>query len=173
MRTEKTLNNKGFTLLELMLVLLLCSLLIFVYTTIVSQSINYWQENIEQIHIHENLQYSLHYIEKNLRQFNQQQIKYYPNIQQIESENSQGQTSYMDFSGRVIYNTNTYLYYHKGNRQLRINRNTEHNILAINIDQVNVREVIPHTLIEVSLSTFDKNGKEHTLKSKIRINARR
>lgn len=173
MRNLKVLNHKGFTILELMLVLLLCSLLVFVYTGVVSQSIHYWQENIEQVRINENLQYSLHYIEKNIRQFNQQQIEYFSEIQQIKSENSQGQTSYMDFSGKMIHNRNTYLYYHAGNRQLRINRNTEHNVLAKDIDQVRIIEVIPGNLIEVSLSSFDKNGKEHTLKSKIRIRARR
>lgn len=173
MKMSKLLNNKGFTLLELMLVLLLCSLLVSVYIGVISQAISYWQEHIEQIRISENLQYSMHFIEKNLRQLDQQQITFSSDIQQIMSKNSQGQTSYMDFSGRKIYNINTYFYYYAGNRQLRINRNREHNVLATNIDQVEIREIIPNKLIEVSLSSFDKQGKKHTIKSKIRIKARR
>jgi prepilin-type N-terminal cleavage/methylation domain-containing protein len=173
MRNKKILNTEGFTLLEMMLTLFISSLLVFIYITLNSQSITYWQENIEKIRINENLQYSLHYIEKNLRQFDQQHIEYFPELLQLKSENSQGQTSYMDFSGRIIYTRNTYLYYHAGNRQLRVNRNTEHNVLARDIDQVNVREIIPGTIIEVSLSTFDKQGVEHTLKSTIRIGSRR
>lgn len=173
MEKKKVLNNNGFTLLELMLVLLLCSLLVSVYIGIVSQSLNYYQENIEKIRIHENLQYSLHFIEKNLRQLDQQQIEYSSEIKQITSENSQGQPSYMDFSGKKSYYKNTYFYYHSGNRQLRINRDREHNVLAINIDQVKIREVIPGNLVEISLSSYDSHGKEHSLKSKIRINARR
>ena len=173
MKKGKILNNNGFTLLELMLALLLCTLLVSVYIGIVSQIIDYWQEKNEEIHIHENLQYSLHFIEKNLRQLDQQQIEYSSGILQIISKNSQGQTSYMEFSGKMTYNSNTYFYYHAGNRQLRINRNTEHNVVAIDIDQVKIREIIPGALVEVTLSSFDKHGKEHTLTSKIRISTRR
>lgn len=173
MRIVKILNNQGVTLLELILVLLLCSLLVSLYIGIVSQSIHYWQEKIEEIRIHENLQYSMHFIEKNLRQFNQQQLEYFPDILQIRSENSQGETSYMDFSGKIIYHYNTYLYYHAGNRQLRINRNKEHNVLAQNIDNIEVREIIPDILLEVTISSFDKQGEMYSLKSKIRICSRR
>jgi len=173
MRNGNLLNNKGFTLLELMLVLLLCTLLVSVYIGIVSKVLEYWQEKNEEIRIHENLQYSLHFIEKNLRQLDQQQIEYFPESMQIISNNSLGQTSYMDFSGKMCYMENTYFYYHAGNRQLRINRKNEHNVVSINIDQVRIRELVPGTLVEVTLSSFDKYGKEHVLSSKIRISPRR
>lgn len=173
MKLRNLSNDYGFTLLELILVLFLCSLLTSYYVGMVSHSINYWQESIERIRVYENLQYSLHFIEKNIRQFDQQKMEYCPDILQIKSENSQGQISYMDFSGNMIYHFNTYMYYHAGNRQLRINRNTEHNVLALDIHGVSVREVIPGTLLEISLSSRDKYGKEHTLTTKIRINHRR
>lgn len=170
---NKLRNVKGFTLLEVILVLFLCSLLVSSYISISSQTLTYWQEHIEQVRIHENLQYSLHYIEKNIRQLNQQNIEYFPSIKQIKGENSQGETSYLDFSGRKIDNLNTYLYFHEGYKQLRVNRNRENNVLATNINQVEVKEIIPGKLIEITLSSLNNQGKVYTLRSQIRILPRR
>ncbi|NBG88791.1 prepilin-type N-terminal cleavage/methylation domain-containing protein [Isachenkonia alkalipeptolytica] len=173
MKIRNRLDSKGFTLLELMLTLLLSSLLILTYATIVLQSVQYWQYHIEQVRVHENLQYALHYIEKNIRQFNQQEIQYIPDMKQIISRNSQGELSYMDFSGENLNQWNTYLYYQKGNRRLLINRKRENNVLAQDIDQLIIKEVQSGALIEVSISSKDTQGKEHTLKSQIRISPRR
>ncbi len=173
MAIREKLDRQGFTLLELMLTLLLCSFLVLTYTTMVAKSLKYWQYHIEQVRIHENLHYALHYVEKNLRQFNQQEINYVSEIKQIKGENSQGEPSYMDFRGDILHNRNTYLYYQKGKRQIHINRNREHNVLARNIDQLDIEEIVSGSLIKVSIGTVDTQGEKHVLESKIRINPRR
>lgn len=107
------------------------------------------------------------YIEKNLREFNQEDIIFNSNKNIFQGKNYNNENVRIDLSGQISYKTNTMIYFYKYRGQVRVNKNGEHNVLCENIDDIIVNELIEGQLIEIEI-VADKV--EYSAKIKLNLN---
>ncbi len=162
------INQKGLTLIEVIISFALLSLIMlavfqFHFFIIVNS-----KAQAETMETEQNLRQAMGFIEKRLREMDNQTLQYVPAQQTFKSRmkrtDGPGQiTVWMDFSGRIRNSLNTWLYHDKTSKTLRVSKNREHNVLHLNIDTVEVEEITPGSLIKITLtSTPDHKGSNDT-----------
>lgn len=108
---------------------------------------------------------ALKYIEKRLREFNQVDIVFDSDKNIFRGKNYKNESARVDLSGNISYKMNTMVYFYKSKGEIRFNKNNEHNVLADNIKDVTVNELVEGQLIEIEVIP---NKTEYS--DKIRLN---
>lgn len=158
-------RQKGFTLIECIVSIALISIIIINASSVLSFAINSYKHYTETWQVEHNQQLALKYIEKRLKEFNQESIIFDSKNNIFQGTRHNGQIGYVDLSGKISYNKNTMIYFYKTRKEVRVNKNSEHNVLVSNIDDVIVNELIEGKLIEIEV-VINKNKNPY----KIRLN---
>ena len=145
------LKNKGFTLIETILALMLFSIIAITFIPISINHMSIYDRLDETLFIQQNARFALNYIEKRIRECNYQKTTYIPQDKTIESENYYGEKIWIDLSGDKRHNSNTMLYFYKEYGQLRVNKNGEHNVLYTLIKDIIPTEIVPGELLQIKV----------------------
>ncbi|AKL95283.1 hypothetical protein CACET_c18350 [Clostridium aceticum] len=159
-------SNQGITLLETILAMTLFAMIMMGLIIILMQNINYCREYQEILATKQNIRLTLNYIEKRIRECNHQEIIYHAETQTIEGKNNLKEEVWIDLSGNIRYDKNTLLYFNRARGELRVNKNKEHNVLAIGIGDIIAREIIEGSLIEIEVIGADM---DYSVKTKLRL----
>lgn len=113
---------------------------------------------------------ALKYIEKGLRELNQEDIIFDSNKNIFQSKNCNNENVWVDLSGKKSLKKNSLIYFYRITKEIRVNKNNENNVLCGNIDNVTVNELIEGQLIEIEVIA-DKI--EYSDKIKLNLNYRK
>lgn len=144
-------QEAGFTLIESLVSITLISIILIGIFSVFNFTIRSYKNYIENLEIEHGVNYTLRYIEKRLREFNQENIIFDSEKNLFIGERHNGQKAYIDLSGRVSHRGNTLLYFYRATRQVRVNKNQENNVLVGKIDDIIVRELVEGKLIEIEV----------------------
>ena len=143
------INRKGFTLIELIVSLTLG----IVILTVVLNYFSFVYKNIYNKYDHivhmRNTRFALNYIEKRLRDVDQSTIIYHSNLKAFEGLTSSGVRRWIDLSGYM--RNSAFIYFNRPTRQLRVNMNSENNVLVPFVYDVAVREIGTNNVVEIEV----------------------
>ncbi len=169
MRLNGGLRNlqKGFTLIECVTSIALISIIMtgtFLLFSFVFDSYNHY---IDFQQVKHNVHITLKYIEKRLKEFNQESIVFDSDTNIFQGKRYDDKTVRVDLSGEKSFKTNTMIYFYKPKNEIRVNKNGEHNVLSCGIEDIIVRELVKSRLIEIEVIA-DKA--EYSAKIKLNLN---
>ena len=110
------------------------------------------------------------YIEKSLREFNQEDIIFDSDNNIFRGKNYDNKDIWVYLNGKKSLKTNTPIYFYDATREIRVNKNNEHNVLCGNIDAVIVNELIEGKLIEIEVAAYRT---EYSVKTRLNLNYRK
>ncbi|SDK51835.1 PilW family protein [Natronincola ferrireducens] len=144
-------DNRGVTLIEIVVSITLISIVMMALTTIFIYSIGSYSRQVDEIAAKQKVQFALNYIEKRIRECDQYQITYHSNNQTIEGRDFEGKKVWIDLSGRRRNSFNTLLYFYRDRGELRVNKKNENNVLVDGIRDILVREIVEGELLEIEV----------------------
>lgn len=155
---QSIINQRGLTLIEVMISFALLSLImltVFQFNFFIMANNRTQAQTMEA---EQNLRQAMAFIEKRLREMDTQTLQYVPAQQtfkaRMQRPDGPGQmTVWMDFSGKNRNRLNTWLYHDETSKTLRVSKNREHNVLHLNINEVEVEEIKPGSLIKITLTS--------------------
>ncbi|SES71240.1 hypothetical protein SAMN05660297_00349 [Natronincola peptidivorans] len=162
-------NNKGLSLIEVILSMSIFCCILLGLISFMMQNITIQHHLVKSLTPQQNTRFALNYIEKRIRECNQQSLIYHSTEKLIEGKNHENETIWIDLSGNKRNHYNTLLYYYAEKGELRVNKNGEHNVLIDEIEDILVTEVIENQLlaIEVFAKTID-----YSVKTQIKLKYR-
>lgn len=110
------------------------------------------------------------YIEKRLREFNQEDIIFDSDKNIFQGKNYKNEDTWVDLSGKMSLKKNTMIYFYKPTKEIRVNKNRENNVLCGNIGDVTVNELIEGRLIEIEITAYTTG---YSTKIKLNLNYRK
>jgi prepilin-type N-terminal cleavage/methylation domain-containing protein len=175
MKSEKTVwrvknRPKGFTLIESIISITLVSIIIILTFSLFSFALNSYKRYTDIRQIKYDVHMALKYIEKGLRELNQEDIIFDSNKNIFQSKNCNNENVWVDLSGKKSLKKNSLIYFYRITKEIRVNKNNENNVLCGNIDNVTVNELIEGQLIEIEVIA-DKI--EYSDKIKLNLNYRK
>lgn len=131
------------------------------------KSYSYHTDGLQEEH---QVDYTLKYIEKRLREFNQQNIIFDSTQNIFKGKNDIDENAFIDLGGKTSYKKNTMIYFYRSRQEIRVNKNTEHNVLVKQIEDIIVRELVEGKLIEIEVIAA---GGEYSNKIKLNLDYRK
>lgn len=144
-------NNKGFSLLEVILAMTLFSSVLMIFIPFATRSLAMQEELEKKLTLQQNTRFALNYIEKRIRECDKQQILYNSHEKLIKSKNGTYDILWIDLSGNKRTAPNTLLYFYRSKGELRVNKNGENNVLVEDIEDIMVTEIIEGELLEIEV----------------------
>lgn len=111
----------------------------------------------------------LRYIEKRLLECNQESMVYYRDKNLFEGKDYNNKTAYVDLSGRLSTRPNTLITFYKFKNEVRVNTNSENNIISNQIKDILVHEIVEGELLEIEVIT---NEMDYSRKIRLRLKYR-
>lgn len=175
MESEKTIwgiknRQKGFTLIEAIISIALITIIITAASSLFALAFNGYKRYTDTRQIKYDVHIASKYIEKGLREFNQEDIIFDSDKNIFQSKNCDCDNVWVDLSGKKSLKKNTLIYFYRTTKEIRVNKNGEHNVLCGNIDDVTVNELIEGQLIEIEVIA-DKI--EYSNKIRLNLNYRK
>ncbi|MDR5658207.1 prepilin-type N-terminal cleavage/methylation domain-containing protein [Serpentinicella sp. ANB-PHB4] len=159
-------NNKGFTLIEILIALSFSAIILMTLSTYLNFAYRQTSKQIEGVAHNYHTRFAMSYIEKTLREMDQTRITFHRSRTTFEGFNSQEKHVRVDLSGNQRNQFNTLLYFNRSTNQIRVNMRNEHNVLATFIEDIRVTEIIEGKLIEIKVISSKNND---SVKTKIYI----
>lgn len=150
-------GKKGLTLIEIIISFALLSIILL---TVFTMSAFVMKENRHQADVLKDgqvLRESLDLIEKRLREMNRYAVTYLPEEKTFQCvmkvpESNQPVTVRVDLSGKTRSAHHTWVYFNRNTSSLMVNKKGEHNVLSREIADLDVKEIVPGRLFEISLT---------------------
>jgi len=157
-------NRKGLTLVEVMVSLSLLSLVLVTLCTFTLFYLTRHQAQVKDLYHKQQLSQAANLIEKRVREMDQLDLTYFPHTQTFRSRMPRPDhpgdiLTWISFSGTHHHRPMTWLYHDASSATLRSNLNREHNVLFEHIQSVQVTELVPDTLIQITV--LGKAGHSH------------
>lgn len=162
----KKYNNKGFSLLEIILSMTLFSSILMTFIPFAISNIGMQQQLEDTLILQQNARFALNYIEKRIRECDKQQITYHSQQKLVEGKNETYDTLWIDLSGKKRTTPNTLLYFYRSKGELRVNKNGENNILVEGIKDIIVTEIIEGELLEIEVFS---NVIDYSVKTRLKL----
>ncbi|MGB4313205.1 MAG: prepilin-type N-terminal cleavage/methylation domain-containing protein [Natronincolaceae bacterium] len=163
-------RQKGFTLIESIISVALISIITIITSSLFSFAFNSYKRYTDTRQIKYDVYIASKYIEKGLKEFNQEDVIFDSDKNIFQSKNCNNENVWVDLSGKKSLKKNTLIYFYRVTKEIRVNKNNEHNVLCGNIDDVAVNELIEGRLIEIEVIA-DKI--EYSNKIKLNLNYRK
>ena len=161
LRSQQT----GFTLIECIVSIVFIFIIITSIFLLFSFAFNNYKHYIDSRQIKHDVHITLKYIEKRLKEFNQEDIIF--DRQEYISGKIMIKSVWVDLSGKKSFKTNTMIYFYRPTKEIRVNKDKEHNVLCGNIGDIIVNELVEGQLIEIEVIA-DKI--EYSAKIKLNLN---
>lgn len=160
-------QDKGFILMENIISIALISIIIISISFLFCFVLNSYKHYIELWQTEHDADITLKYIEKRLREFNQESIIFYSKENIFKGKNYDNKNMWIDLSGKKPLGNNRLIYFYKSKKEIRVNKNNEHNVLTDNIEDVIINELVEGQLIEIEVIT---NKSNYSKKIKLNLN---
>ncbi|MGI6426656.1 MAG: prepilin-type N-terminal cleavage/methylation domain-containing protein [Natronincolaceae bacterium] len=175
MESEKTAwrvrdGQNGFTLIESIISIALTSIIIIITSSLFSFTLNSYKRYTDTRQIKYDVHIASKYIEKGLKEFNQEDIIFDSEKNIFQSKNCNNENIWVDLSGKKSLKKNTLIYFYRTTKEIRVNKNNENNVLCGNIYNVVVNELIEGRLIEIEVIADEI---EYSNKIKLNLNYRK
>lgn len=158
----------GFTLIESMISIVLISIIMVGAFLLFSSACNNYKHYIDSLQTKHDVDITLKYIEKRLREFNQEDIIFDSKKNIFQGKNYDNKVVWVNLSGEIPQNRNmTLIYFDKSKKKVGVNKNQEHNVLARNIGDIIVNELVEGRLLEIEVIS-DRTG--YSAKIKLNLN---
>lgn len=156
-------------MIECIISVALISIIITGSSLLFSFAFNSYKHYTDTWQIKHDVHTTLKYIEKNLREFNQKNIIFDSNENIFRGKNYNNDDVLIDLSGEISQVKNTLIYFCRAEKQTRVSKNKEHNVLCDNIGDIIINELIEGRLIEIEVIA-DKI--EYSAKTRLNLNYR-
>lgn len=160
-------QQKGFTLIECIVSIVFIFIIITSIFLLFSFAFNNYKHYIDSRQIKHDVHITLKYIEKRLKEFNQEDIIFDGDKNIFQGKNYDNKSVWVDLSGKKSFKTNTMIYFYRPTKEIRVNKDKEHNVLCGNIGDIIVNELVEGQLIEIEVIA-DKI--EYSAKIKLNLN---
>jgi len=159
-------NQQGLTLIETLIAMTLSSIILMIAINQLNLALKSYTTQRNTLKAQRNMQFAMNYIEKRIRELDQNEIIYHGEIQTIEGKDYKQAKAWIDLSGNTRSSLNTLIYFYRDRGELRVNKNRENNVLVEEIKEVTVREITEGALIEILIYG---EGIETPIKSTIKL----
>ena len=163
-------KQEGFTLVECIVSIALISIIMIGISLILSFALNSYGRHIVLWQTKHDVYIASKYIEKSLREFNQEDIIFDSNNNIFQGKDYDNKSAWVYLSGKRSFKTNTLIYFYNDTKEIRVNKNNENNVLCGNIGNVIVNELIEGKLIEIEVIAY-KAG--YSVKTRLNLNYRK
>lgn len=163
-------QEAGYILVEYIVSISLISIILISTSILFYFVFSSYKHHTETWETEHDAQIVLKYIEKRLREFNQENIIFDDKKNVFQGKTHENKSVWVDLSGEISNRTNTLIYFYKAKREIRVNKNNEHNVLSSNIKDVIITELVEGKLIEVEVIT---GGTNYSSKIKLNLNYRK
>lgn len=176
MQGEKTIwedknRQKGFTLIEVIISIALITIIITATSSLFALATNSYKRYTDTWQVKHDVHTALKYIEKGLKEFNQEDIIFDSDKNIFQSKNCDNKNVFVNLSGKVPRKQDiSLIYFNRPEKRVGVNKNGEYNTLANDIDDIKVNELIEGQLIEIEVVT-DKI--EYSNKIRLNLNYRK
>ncbi|NMA03776.1 MAG: hypothetical protein GX925_03615 [Clostridiales bacterium] len=138
-------------MIECIISIALISIIIISSSLLFSFALNSYKYYTDTWQIKHDVHITLKYIEKNLREFNQENIIFDSSKNMFQGKNYNNDNVLIDLSGEISQVKNTLIYFCRAEKQTRVSKNREHNVLCDNIGDIIINELIEGRLIEIEV----------------------
>ncbi len=149
------IKEKGYILIELILSISFIAIILTSISVLFFSSFKTYEHKTKSLNAKHDAQIVLKYIEKRLKEFNQEDIIYDVENKTFKGKRSDNRIALINLSGKLSMKPNTLINFYKNKNQVRINKNSENNVLSNNIEGINVNEIVKGNLIEIEVITKD------------------
>ena len=156
--------------MECIISVVFISIIIINIFLLFSFTFNSYRYYVHLKQIKHNVHITLKYIEKRLNEFNQADIIFDSDENTFQGKNYNDENVWIDLSGKKSLKKNTMIYFYKATKEIRVNKNNEHNILTDNIGDIIVNELIKGQLIEIEVVA---DRAEYSAKIRLNLNYNR
>ncbi|ABR48638.1 hypothetical protein Amet_2485 [Alkaliphilus metalliredigens QYMF] len=164
--TKRLHRQEGLTLIEVLIAMTIGSMIVILSISYLNIVVRGYITQQDTLRVERNMRFALNYIEKRIRECDQNQIIYHSDTRTIEGRNYDNQSIWIDLSGNKRSQPNTLIYFYKDTGELRVNKNNENNVLVNMINDIIVNELVEGKLIEIEIFG---HGSSHPIKTILRL----
>ena len=139
-------------------------MIIIITSLMFSFALNSYGRHTELLQTRHDVHIASRYIEKSLREFNQEGIIFDSDNNIFQGKDYSDKDAWVYLSGKKSVKINTLIYFYDATKEIRVNKNNEHNVLCGNIRNVTVNELIEGKLIEIEVTAYKT---EYSVKTRV------